>query len=51
MYKVITAIVGIVVIECVAMMNGINGTVMSLSIAAIAGLGGFELQKVLPKIK
>jgi hypothetical protein len=41
--KAVAAIAGIVILESVAMLTGHNGTVLRLSIAAIAGLGGFVL--------
>jgi len=48
-WKVLVAIVGLVILECVAMFNGINGTVFSVVIAAIAGLGGYSLRPVVDK--
>ena len=46
---VITAIVSLTLIECVALMNGINGKLMSFMIAIIAGLAGWSLPQI--KIK
>ena len=46
---VVAAITGLVIIECVAMSQGINGTVRSIIIAVIAGLAGFTLPQL--KIK
>ena len=39
----VTAICAITAIEVVALCNGINGTVLALTLAAIAGLGGYEV--------
>jgi len=44
-----TAIVGIAAIEIVALCNGINGTLMTICVAAIAGLAGWIIP--VPKIK
>lgn len=43
------AIVCITLIEITALMNGINGTLMALTIAAISGLGGYSLSEGLHK--
>jgi hypothetical protein len=43
-----TAIVSLALLECVALTNGINGTLYSVIIAVIAGLGGLVTEK--PKI-
>ena len=42
----IAAIISITALEAVALMNHIDGTVFSLVIAAIAGLGGYHLKNV-----
>jgi len=42
----IAAIIGLVIMECVALSNGINGTVFSVVIAAVAGLGGWALPQL-----
>lgn len=42
----IAAIISITALEVVALMNHIDGTVFSLVIAAIAGLGGYHLKNV-----
>ena len=49
--EVLTAVVCITVIEMYALSQGINGTALSLSIAGVAGLGGFELQALLKSFK
>lgn len=41
--KAVAGIVGVVVLESVAMLTGHNGTVLRLSIAVVAGLGGFAV--------
>ena len=41
-----SAIIVIGIIEIVALLNGINGIAMSLSIGAIAGMGGFEIGNI-----
>lgn len=42
----IAAIISITALELVALINHIDGTVFSLVIAAIAGLGGYHLKHV-----
>ena len=48
---VMVAITGIVVLDAVALMNGINGTLFTLAMIAIAGLAGYEIQDVLKYFK
>lgn len=43
MWVSLAAIVGVVVMETVALCNGINGTLLVLSIGAVCGLGGYTL--------
>jgi hypothetical protein len=43
----VTAIVGITIIEVVALCNGIDGTILLLALASIAGIGGFSLARLL----
>ena len=50
-FKVIAAIAGIVILESVALFNGINGTQLTLAMAAIAGLGGYGLSEVQNRLK
>ena len=40
---VVAAIIGLVILECVALMNGINGTMFTMVVAIIAALAGFVL--------
>ncbi len=44
---IIAAITGIVIMETVALLVGINGTILTLSIAIVAGLAGW----VSPQLK
>lgn len=39
----VCAIIGIVLIECVALYLGVNGVLLSLSIGGIAGIAGYEI--------
>lgn len=43
--KVCFAIAGLVVIECVALFNGIDGTLMTVVVGAVAALGGYSAAK------
>jgi len=43
----ITAIIGIVIIEVCALLHGMDGVLLSLSIAAISGIAGFSLSGIL----
>lgn len=47
--KILSAIAGLVVIECVALACGINGTILIGTSAAIAGLGGYSIAKLKPE--
>ena len=40
----IAAMIGIVILEAIALLKGVNGTAFSLVIAALAGLGGYEIR-------
>lgn len=40
---VVTAIIAITILECVALFNGINGTYFSIVLAILAGLAGYIL--------
>ena len=46
-----TAIIVIGIIELYALYLGMNGIALSLTIGAVAGLGGFEIGKVYKSIK
>jgi len=41
----VVSIVGIIIVECVALSQGINGVGMATSIAAMAGLGGYGVKE------
>lgn len=43
--KALAAMGCITILEAVALVNGINGTLLSLGLAALAGLGGYALGK------
>lgn len=45
----VASIIGI--LEAYALSLGINGTTLALSIAALAGLGGYELNDVIKRVK
>jgi len=47
----IVAILTIGLIEWQALVHGIDGTILSLSIAAVAGIAGFNVQKILGYLK
>ena len=48
-WTAITAIAGIVILMIIALMNGINGVLLSGAIAVIAGLGGFKVGQLFKK--
>ena len=48
---ILAAIVGIIFIEYTALQQGINGTALSLSIAAVAGLAGYKFESLVKLIK
>jgi len=43
----LVAVLSIALIEAMAISKGIDGTLLSLSIAAIAGLGGYGIRKII----
>jgi len=45
------AIVGIIIIECVALSNKINGVMLMSSLSIIAGLGGYYVKETQEAIK
>lgn len=49
--KVFIALIGIIVLECYALSQGINGVALTCAIAAIAGLGGYELNNIIKLVK
>ncbi len=44
-HRALAAIAGLVGLEAWALYLGVNGTVLSLVVAALAGLGGYTLAK------
>lgn len=42
--KAIVAIGGIVVLESIALMKGIDGTILTMVVATLAGLGGYYMR-------
>lgn len=44
-WKTLTAIGAIMILEGIALFTGHNGTMYTISIAAIAGLGGYSVKK------
>jgi len=51
MYTKEVAIAGIVILEAIALYQGIDGAALSLVIAALAGLGGYELRTIMERKK
>lgn len=47
----IVAMVCIAALEVVALIKGVNGAVFGIVIAALAGLGGYEIKVLRNKIK
>ena len=46
---IIAAIIGLVILEVVALFNGINGTLLTLVIGVIAGLAGWTAPQLKTK--
>ena len=42
--KALCAISGIVVLESIALMKGIDGTILTMVVATLAGLGGYYIR-------
>lgn len=51
MNKVYASIAAIVVLEAIALLKGIDGALLGLAVAALAGLGGFEVKSWMIKKK
>jgi hypothetical protein len=43
----LAAIISIAVIEAMALTRGIDGVLLSISIAAISGLGGYSIRSII----
>ena len=48
-YVSIAAIAGIVALEIVALLNQVDGALLSLAVAAIAGIAGYTIPKRVKK--
>ena len=44
------AIIGIVILESIALLNGIDGTMLMTAMCTIAGLGGYALKEAQHKL-
>lgn len=47
----IVAIICITTLEAIALIQDVNGAILGLAIAALAGLGGYELKAIIDKRK
>ncbi|GAI63359.1 unnamed protein product [marine sediment metagenome] len=47
----LAAMLCIVILEVMAVLNHIDGAVLSLAVAAVAGLGGYEIKVLRDKVK
>ena len=47
----LVAILAIVALEICAMEKGLDGTSLSISVAAISGLGGYTAKKIIDDVK
>jgi len=47
----IAAMASIVILEAIALLKGIDGAIFGIAIAAISGLGGYEIKVLQNKIK
>jgi len=45
----VATIAGITIVECTALICHVDGTILGLVIAALAGIGGFSLSKAITK--
>ena len=50
-WKVIAAVAGIVIIECVALSQGIDGAILMGSFAVIGGMAGYSAKEVIDRYK
>lgn len=44
--RVLTAIIGVVVLESVALLTGLDGWCFGIAVSAVAGLAGFSLARL-----
>lgn len=47
----IVAILAILILETIALLKGVDGALMGIAIAALAGLGGYQVKRLKDKIK
>ncbi len=50
-WTIIVAMLCVAGLEAYALYLGVNGVILSLAVAAIAGLGGFEIKAIKDKVK
>jgi len=48
---IMTAIIAVAALEVVALCFGYNGTLLALAVAAIAGLGGYNLRIAVERVR
>lgn len=47
---IVAAVVAIVVVESIALMNGVNGVLLRVVVATLAGLGGYSVHTQIHKL-
>lgn len=47
----LAAVLGITILELVALLKGVNGAVLSVVLAILGGIAGFELKEIINKKK
>ncbi len=47
----IVAIVGIIILECLALVKGVNGTGLSLAIGSVCAFGGYGTKALRDRIR
>jgi len=50
-YTPLAAIIGICVLEAIALLNNVDGAALGLAFAAVGGLGGYEVKAFMMKHK
>lgn len=50
-HVVVISLLGIIWLESLALIKGIDGAALSLSIAAISGLGGYGLHEIMDRLR
>ena len=46
----VVAIIGITLIEIIALLKGVNGTLLMISFTIIGGIAGYEIKEIKDKI-